>query len=290
MTSKSGPGEITTVFGATETALWAAFEKSAVFKHSGTKGDYREDGLAKFLRDQLPGRYGVVKGELIDSKGRRSSQLDIIVFDATRAAPFVRGSKYSGWILPAEAALAVVEVKSVLTKNEHESIAKGTASLHKLRPWGREFAVIDGYREELSTPATARMQYSVFAYKTDLGATKWAQNEVTRAREALSAQGVGSVCLDRVVVLERGMINVAKGTVLSVGEKGILLDWFLTLLNYLEREVQRRRSIPFDEYRPNREESWRRIAVDDFHGSRERREQKKRLAKVAPMLKKRLSG
>lgn len=285
-----GPESIRDVFHGAETELWANFIKAAAFKNSGEKGTFREDGVAKFLREQLPGRYGVAKGELMDSTGRRSGQVDIIIFDQTRAAPFLRGSKHAQWILPVEAALATVEVKSRLTRNELVSIGKGIHLTHSLRPWGEPFAVISGYREHQRDVEIPRIQTSVFAFESDLGSKDWALKEITRAREALGESGALSAQLDRIVVLNRGMINVGKGNALLVGEKGILADWYFTMLNYLEREVQRRVAIPFDSYQSRSPESWRRIAEDDFPGSRERREQARRVERVAPRLKNRLQG
>jgi hypothetical protein len=278
------------VFHGAETELWANFIKAAAFKNSGEKGTFREDGVAKFLREQLPGRYGVVKGELIDSSGRRSGQVDIIVFDQTRAAPFVRGSKHAQWILPVEAALATIEVKSRLTRDELVSIGKGIRLIHSLRPWGQPFAVISGYREGQRDAEVPRIQTTVFAFESNLAPDDWARKEITRAREALSESDALSAQLDRIVVLNRGMINVGKGNALLVGDKGILADWYFTVLNYLEREVQRRFAIPFDDYQSRSPESWRRIVDDDFPGSRERREQARRVERVAPRLKKHLQG
>lgn len=282
------PPDLRDVFRASELELWALFKKSAFIKHSGEKGTYREDGVAKFLRSQLPGRYGVVKGELIDKDGRRSGQIDIVVFDSTRAAPFVRGAKHAQWTLPAEAVLSTIEVKSRLTKTEIEAAAVNVSALHNLRPWGQPFSVITGYREELPEPIGARVQTSVFAFETDLGEEEWAIKEIRRARSALSQTDAQSAQLDRIVVLDRGMVNVAKGNALLVGEQGVLLDWYLTLLNFLEREVQRRKAIPFDEYRPNRDLAWKRIIEDDFPGSAERRKQQERVRRVAPLLRSKL--
>lgn len=287
---QKAPPDLRDVFHASELELWALFKKSALIKHPGEKGTYREDGVARFLRAQLPGRYGVVKGELIDTKGRRSGQIDIVIFDSTRAAPFVRGVKHAQWTLPAEAVLSTIEVKSRLTKAEIEAAAASVSSLHALRPWGQPFSVITGYREELPEPKGARVQTSVFAFETDLGEDDWARKEVRRARSALSQTGAQSAQLDRLVVLDRGMINVAKGNALLMGQRGVLLDWYLTLLNFLEREVERRKAIPFDEYRPDRDLAWKRIIEDDFPGSTERRKQRARVERVAPLMRRLLVG
>lgn len=282
---RPGPKEIRAVFRESEEELWAQFRKSALIKHSGEKGTFREEGVAKFLRAQLPARYGVVKGELVDVGGRRSGQIDIIIFDATRAAPFVRGAKYSLWILPAEAALATVEVKSLLNKSHVESAIKGIRSLQALRPWSKPFTVVSDYREELSAPEGPRVQTSVFAFKSDLVVEEWAKKETNRARVALTTANLHSSHLDRILVLDRGMLNVAKGNVLMVGEQGVLLEWYLTLLNFLEREVHRRKAIPFASYLPRGESPWQRVLPDDFPGAIERRQVRQRVDRASRALK-----
>lgn len=281
---RTGPEEIRSVFRESEQELWSLFRKSAFVKHGGEKGTYREDGVADFLRTQLPGRYGVVKGELIDSMGQRSRQLDIIVFDMTRAAPFVRGGKYSNWILPAEAALATIEVKSALNKSHIEAASSGVGSLHALRPWKKPFATISDYREEIRAPETARIQTSVFAFESDLGEKNWAKNELLRTRAALGAHGLQSTHLDRVLVLDRGMLNVAKGNALLAGGQGVLLDWYMTLLNFVEREVQRRRAIPFESYLPRGDAPWQRVLPDQFPGAVKRRAEKQRINRASKLL------
>lgn len=281
---KTGPEEIRGVFRESEQELWSLFRKSAFIKHGGEKGTYREDGVADFLRTQLPGRYGVVKGELIDARGRRSRQIDIIVFDGTRAAPFVRGGEYSNWILPAEAALATIEVKSALNKSHIEAASVGIGSLHALRPWKKPFATIADYREEIRAPEAARIQTSVFAFESDLSEKDWAKNELLRTRAALGSNGLHSTHLDRVLVLDRGMLNIAKGNALLAGEQGVLLDWYMTLLNFLEREVQRRKAIPFESYLPRGQAPWQRVLPDDFPGAVKRREEKQRIDRASRLL------
>lgn len=271
MASKSGPADIRKIFDESELELLAAFNKSAAVKHNGSKGTIREDQVADFLREQLPGRYQVVRGELIDSEGNRSRQLDTIIIDRNSAAPFLRGRDTSEWILPVEAALAVIEVKSQLNSTELRSIAENVVSIHQLRPWNKKFSVVAGYREELAASSAPRLQYSVFAFGTDLVERTWAATELSRARLALKRVGAMAVQLDRLLVLNRGMLHVAKGTALTSGEQGVLLDWFLTLVNYLEREAGRRKPIPFDRYRARGNRGWQRIAQDEFPIAEEKR-------------------
>src|SRR5690349_3578091 len=49
--------------------------------HAGTHGAVNEDHWIDVFRAYLPNRYEVATGFVIDSRGRRSDQMDIIVFD-----------------------------------------------------------------------------------------------------------------------------------------------------------------------------------------------------------------
>src|SRR4051812_3750888 len=99
-----------------EEQLLLGFELAARFKHKGLRGSSREEVVAQFLSDQLPGRFGVTAGEAVDVEGRRSGQLDIVVFDRYATAPLLR--REAGDLLPAEALLAVIEVKSTLSQKD----------------------------------------------------------------------------------------------------------------------------------------------------------------------------
>ena len=54
-------------------------ETRETYKHSGTKGDKIERSFRDFLSDHLPRKLGVGNGEIIDLKGSRSFQTDVII-------------------------------------------------------------------------------------------------------------------------------------------------------------------------------------------------------------------
>jgi hypothetical protein len=49
------------LFSSIETTMLARFKESGFIKHSGDKGENREEFLMDFLREHLPKRYGVTK-------------------------------------------------------------------------------------------------------------------------------------------------------------------------------------------------------------------------------------
>lgn len=84
-------------------------------EHSTTKGDAFEDIWIKWLRKYLPSRYCVDKAIIIDSKGNKSQQIDLVIYDQTYT-PFVFNQNDTKYI-PAEGVYAVFEVKPELNKD-----------------------------------------------------------------------------------------------------------------------------------------------------------------------------
>jgi hypothetical protein len=83
-------------------------------EHSTTKGDAFEDIWIDYLRTYLPNRYCVDKAIIIDSRGNKSQQIDLVIYDQTYT-PFVFIQKNTKYI-PAEGVYAVFEVKPELNK------------------------------------------------------------------------------------------------------------------------------------------------------------------------------
>lgn len=83
-------------------------------EHSTTKGDAFEDIWIDYLKTYLPSRYCVDKAIVIDSKGNKSMQIDLVIYDQTYT-PFVFIQKNTKYI-PAEGVYAVFEVKPDLNK------------------------------------------------------------------------------------------------------------------------------------------------------------------------------
>jgi hypothetical protein len=207
----------------------------------------------------LPKRFEVTTGEAMDAGERRSGQLDLIIYDRNLTAPLLEES--SGDLLPAESLLAVIEVKSKLSKHEMETCSKAAKSLSRLRPYGKEFVAP---RKE-GVPADDgrhRCQYSIVAFESDLASTEWATKEWARLKAAANEAGVASSRIDRVLVLNRGMLVPPSATArtASDGGKGMLRDWFLHLSNFLVREAERRPIFDFQSYgRRRKNPGWQRL-------------------------------
>lgn len=242
-----------------EDSLWASFEESRLYAQRGDIGDFREDALAHFLRQRLPGRYAITSGEIVDTKGTQSGQTDVIIYDAMMTAPLTRGRNV---ILPAEALLAVVEVKSTLSLDELRKSVSGIKKIHSLRPWDAPYGVINGIKGKVTNPELPRVLTSIFAYESNLGAGDWQTKELKRIREVCKEVQLPVPCLDRVVVLNRGLINPAFGRALLPGQKGALGHWFFHLVNFLSRETGRRRAFPWNDYHGPAGRAW--IEIDSM--------------------------
>jgi hypothetical protein len=225
-----------------EQQLWVSFAAtSAAFSNSSIKGTGREGAVAKFLEDRLPVRFGVATGEVFDSQGRHTRQLDVIIYDRLNGAPL--HTDETNALLPAEALLATIEVKSKLTEPEFGLALENADRVRRLRPNGKRFA--EPRRRGDGLDGTIRCLTTVFAYQSSLTEIDWLEKEWQRMRDVSSEKGISLSSIDRLVVLDRGLINPASYSgIASSGEPRILRDWYLHLTNFLVREASRRQ--PFD--------------------------------------------
>lgn len=215
------------------------------FGHRGLKGGERVAALADFLGKQLPGFFGVGGGEAIDYRDNRTGELDLFVYDRSTAAPIQSSTESS--LVPAEALYAVIEVKSVLSQDELDKCMLAGKRVRQLQPFKGHFIAspLDGKKQD----EHYRCPYFVFAYTSNLSADDWAQKEFERAKWAANAAGCGLDIIDRVVVLDRGILRPQIGAA-SIGENsaGIFLDFYIHLINFLTRERARRPTIDWTAY------------------------------------------
>jgi len=125
--------------------------------HHGERGGIRERRVATFLRSILPQRYGIGSGHIIDSKGRTSGQIDIVIYDALNGIHLPIDERYS--LFPCESVYAAIEIKSTLTASAGE------------QPDGTIYECVEAatkvkslYRRINGEPDM--IQYIVFAYQS----------------------------------------------------------------------------------------------------------------------------
>jgi hypothetical protein len=246
--------------------LWLAFERTKAVQHKGLKGSGRENALDLFLREQLPSRFGVARGEAFDMKKQRSAQLDIVVYDQMGVKPLKIDN--ANVLFPAEALLAVIEVKSVLTRAELEKALVGAGKIAQLRPYDRAF-IVERTGGVDASDRSPRCLFTIFAFQSDLGREDWPANEWTRLRAVAGEQGISEDKVSRLVVLDRGMLipphGMARKADAGDAPKGTLREWFLHLTNFLAREIARRDPLEWQLYETEeRREGW--VKLEGFSG------------------------
>jgi hypothetical protein len=244
-----------------EERIWSVFRRSTRLRHRGTKGRVREEGVARFLRQQLPNRFSVYEGEAMDTEDRRSTQLDVIVFDGANVSPL--------WIdedlvlIPAESLLAAIEVKTRVTRDEYKNCCRAVRSLSELEPHGEPF-IPARKLGAAADDSRLRCLYSIVAFGTDLANDDWARKEWTRFLEVCAEEEVEPSRFDRILVLGHGLIVPPNSTVREVSagsDKALLGRWFLHLSQFLTREAGRRRPFEWTPYRDQRK-GWTRLTPE----------------------------
>lgn len=124
--------------------LHAKAEEAGIFKHKSAKGDGRENVFTDFLQRRIGSAFGVTKGEVVDSNGESSDELDAVVYDRTVSASL--HDQRARRVLRVETVAVVVEVRSHLQASsqpaEEEKIASG---IGRLRRYYRPLPMLSGF-------------------------------------------------------------------------------------------------------------------------------------------------
>lgn len=204
---------------AVTTMLMAARARQAVeeakamrsIPHRGLRGRFREILVGNLVKPFLPPTCSIVHGTVVDVDGQRflpsvpradqgavdesqdvdttkvKTEDDVLIVDNAILPPFFR-SEAEG-IVPLDAVLARIEVKSTLTAPELKDAILGAGQFRKL-------AVSLG-KEDLPGSAALRL---VFAFASDLKE----KSEFTRLKECLSPQNGTEPDLSGLCVAGRG--------------------------------------------------------------------------------------
>lgn len=103
---------------------------SKAFLHSGEMGETTESNWIEWFRMYLPNRYKIDKGVVIDSTGKQSEQIDLIIYDAQYSYLVFR--QKNKLLIPAESVYAVFEIKQTLNKANIEYAGNKAKSVRKL--------------------------------------------------------------------------------------------------------------------------------------------------------------
>jgi hypothetical protein len=100
------------------------------FAHAPTKGDASETVWLTLLQNYLPKRYEATSAHVVDSEGKFSEQIDVIIFDR-QYSPFIftfEGQK----VIPAESVYGAFEAKQTLNADLVRYAQQKAASVRHL--------------------------------------------------------------------------------------------------------------------------------------------------------------
>jgi len=129
-------------------------------RHWLSVGTYKESLLADVLRNHLPGKFEIGTGFVLAfEEGHRvlSRQLDLLIWNSHEHAPIFRDGSFV--VVPPEACLAVVEVKSTLTRKALRKAVENLDSLNRFARFANAKSMIHkavfafGVSKKLAFPA-----------------------------------------------------------------------------------------------------------------------------------------
>jgi hypothetical protein len=101
-----------------------------IIAHQGAKGTENELSLARLVENLIPTRFGVGSGLLVDSNGKSSKQMDLVVYErGNEPAIFAQTNQV---LFPVENVRLCIEVKTTLTKTALEDGREKKASIEAL--------------------------------------------------------------------------------------------------------------------------------------------------------------
>lgn len=116
------------LYGALEDQVRTQLEvRRLAYTNAEARGDAAEDVWLNLLVSHLPTRYRVGKGIVVDSNGRESDYIDIIIYDRHFTPPV-----FSDLYIPAESVYAVIEAKQELSRANILYAGKKAQSVRRL--------------------------------------------------------------------------------------------------------------------------------------------------------------
>jgi hypothetical protein len=147
---------------------------------------------------------------------------------------------------------------SRLTQDELDKSFAGARKVDTLRPFKKNFtlAIKDG--TAASEDEQLRCFRTIFAFGTNLGAKDWLDKEWLRVKGAASKANVPLASIDRILVLNRGMLNPPSqaGTDQFL-VSSVFQQWMFNLVNFLARENGRRAPWDWQLYTKKKTPGWR---------------------------------
>lgn len=135
-----GPDHLSELLDALQGKLEG--ELRAPHSHPVAKGDASEAGWLSMLKAHLPGRYQADRAFVIDSSGKQSDQIDIIIYDR-QYSPLVYNQGGQIYV-PAESVYAAIEVRPSLNRSNVEYAGQKAASVRQLERRSARVPYVEG--------------------------------------------------------------------------------------------------------------------------------------------------
>jgi hypothetical protein len=183
-------------------------EIRSTLKQSGDKGSSVEKVVRDFLRNYLPRRLEVGMGEIIDSKGHRSCQTDIVIVNEDHPFTFTNNSPSLFFI---EGVSAAGEAKTLLTSEELDRTLNASFSF-------KQFEVNPGLgTTTYSNPSDMKRFYKcppyfLFAFESQLELS----TVLEKIEDFLKTKGAGkndiNKVIDAIFIMDKGwLMNFGDG-------------------------------------------------------------------------------
>jgi len=158
---RARPFDIEIAFRNLESRYVAQSNLFDTIGHTGIQGSEREELIREFLREHLPSRFAVARGEIRDRLNNRSREFDALIFDRRLSWKLYRHKQSE--VLPIEAVYATVEVKKRLTKREVSNICEASFGLGALEfdSSSRLSVGMNEYGAESTTPLPYVMPFVI---------------------------------------------------------------------------------------------------------------------------------
>ena len=126
----SGRVDLALHFQRLQTNLSATLDLASLIEHGTSSGATAEQHWAAFLNTHLPAQLHAAPAFVYDASGRRSRQIDIAIYDNLRAPSLYPNT--AALHLPADAALAIFEVKPTFSRQWLRDASAKAASVRSL--------------------------------------------------------------------------------------------------------------------------------------------------------------
>ena len=126
-------------------ALLAGYETNKEIIHNGIKGGLNEAELSEIIKSVIPTRYKIAKGIIENSTGQQSNETDLVIYDDEILPPYIKEDLS---IIPIEATIKIIEVKSSLNSTELKTtISKFN---HYYTMYGRGQSILFAYNSDIT--------------------------------------------------------------------------------------------------------------------------------------------